>query len=96
MMNQDHFIGPVNIGNPGEFTIRELAELVLQMTGSKSSLIRKPLLRMNPRVVGRTYDWLKRSWDGKPRSIARWLAKDNPMVSSINMDHYRPPTPNFI
>ena len=38
MMNQDHFIGPVNIGNPGEFTIRELAELVLQMTGFEIQL----------------------------------------------------------
>ena len=37
MMNApDDFIGPVNLGNPGEFTIRELAELVLELTGSKS------------------------------------------------------------
>ena len=34
----DDFTGPVNIGNPGEFTIRELAEKVIQMTGSKSEL----------------------------------------------------------
>ena len=35
--------GPVNIGNPGEFTIRELAEMVLEVTGSKSELIFEPL-----------------------------------------------------
>jgi UDP-glucuronate decarboxylase len=36
-------IGPVNLGNPGEFTIRELAEKVIALTGSKSRLIEKPL-----------------------------------------------------
>jgi UDP-glucuronate decarboxylase len=35
--------GPINLGNPGEFTIRELAELVIELTGSKSKLVRKPL-----------------------------------------------------
>jgi UDP-glucuronate decarboxylase len=36
-------IGPINLGNPGEFTIRELAEKVIALTGSKSQLIEKPL-----------------------------------------------------
>ena len=39
MMKKDDFIGPVNIGNPGEFTIRELAEKVLQLTGSRSKIM---------------------------------------------------------
>src|SRR5205814_1125910 len=44
MMNgPDDFIGPVNLGNPQEFTIRELAELVIEMTGSRSKLVRRPL-----------------------------------------------------
>ena len=38
MMNKDNFIGPVNIGNPGEFTIRELAEKILKLTGSRSKI----------------------------------------------------------
>ena len=38
MMNEDDFIGPVNIGNPGEFTIRELAEKILKLTGSRSKI----------------------------------------------------------
>ena len=38
MMNKDDFIGPVNIGNPGEFTIRELAEKILKLTGSHSKI----------------------------------------------------------
>ena len=38
MMNKDDFIGPVNIGNPGEFTIRELAEKILKLIGSRSKI----------------------------------------------------------
>ena len=39
MMKKDDFIGPVNIGNPGEFTIRELAEKILKLTGSRSKIM---------------------------------------------------------
>jgi UDP-glucuronate decarboxylase len=43
MESSDQFIGPVNIGNPGEFTIKQLAERVIELTGSKSKIIFKPL-----------------------------------------------------
>lgn len=43
MASPKAFTGPVNIGNPNEFTIRELAEKVIELTGSKSKLINKPL-----------------------------------------------------
>jgi UDP-glucuronate decarboxylase len=39
LMNQDAIIGPVNIGNPGEFTIRELAEKVIKLTGSSAGIV---------------------------------------------------------
>ncbi len=42
------FTGPVNLGNPVEFTILELADMVIEMTGSKSELIRKPLPQDDP------------------------------------------------
>ncbi len=38
MDNEEGFIGPLNMGNPGEFTIRELAEIILELTGSRSEL----------------------------------------------------------
>ncbi|HUP91417.1 MAG TPA: UDP-glucuronic acid decarboxylase family protein [Solimonas sp.] len=41
--------GPINLGNPGEFTIKELAEMVIELTGSKSKLVRKPLPTDDPR-----------------------------------------------
>jgi len=43
------FIGPVNIGNPKEFTMIELAEKVLRLTGSKSKLMRQPLPQDDPK-----------------------------------------------
>ncbi len=43
------FTGPVNLGNPNEFTIKELAEEVLDLTGSKSQLVNKPLPQDDPR-----------------------------------------------
>ncbi|MEO0635321.1 MAG: UDP-glucuronic acid decarboxylase family protein [Pseudomonadota bacterium] len=41
-------LGPINMGNPGEFTIRELAEIVLEITGSKSELVDSPLPQDDP------------------------------------------------
>ena len=50
MMNtSDDFTGPVNIGNPGEFTMLELAEKVIELTGSKSKIIFHPLPQDDPR-----------------------------------------------
>jgi UDP-glucuronate decarboxylase len=48
MNSDDAFVGPVNLGNPGEFTIRELAEKTLAMTGSNSELINLPLPQDDP------------------------------------------------
>ena len=48
MMQTENFIGPVNIGNPDEFTILELAETVIRLTGSRSRLIHLPLPQDDP------------------------------------------------
>lgn len=64
METDDAFIGPVNIGNPHEFTILELAEKVIALTGSTSKLIRKPLPSDDPaqrrpdiRLAKDSLDW---------------------------------------
>ena len=49
MATEDSFTGPVNIGNPREFTILELAELVIKMTGSQSKIVFEPLPHDDPR-----------------------------------------------
>jgi len=48
MMNADGFTGPVNVGNPAEFTIMELAQKVIGATGSKSRIVFKPLPADDP------------------------------------------------
>ncbi|MDE6112489.1 MAG: SDR family oxidoreductase [Bacteroidales bacterium] len=64
METDESFIGPVNIGNPHEFTILELAEKVIDLTGSASKLIRKPLPSDDPtqrrpdiRLAKERLDW---------------------------------------
>lgn len=49
MDTPDEVTGPVNLGNPNEFTIRQLAELVVELTGSKSELVHRPLPQDDPR-----------------------------------------------
>src|SRR5262249_47024515 len=48
MDGPDSFIGPVNLGNPGEFTIKELAEMTVKMVGSKSKIVYLPLPADDP------------------------------------------------
>jgi UDP-glucuronate decarboxylase len=49
MASPKEVTGPINIGNPGEFTIRELAETVLKMVGGKSKLVMMPLPQDDPK-----------------------------------------------
>lgn len=96
MDGPDEFIGPVNLGNPGEFTIRELAELVLAQTGSKSKLVTKPLPADDPKQrkpdITLAKKWLK--WEPTV-PLREGLAKTIEWFRSIDMRHYRPPTPNY-
>src|SRR3982751_1492349 len=48
LMNTEGLTGPVNIGNPTEFTIRELADAVISLTGSRSELVHRPLPQADP------------------------------------------------
>ncbi|MBM9512997.1 UDP-glucuronic acid decarboxylase family protein [Desulfogranum marinum] len=48
MATEDSFTGPMNMGNPGEFTIRELAEIIIELTGSSSKLVFEPLPSDDP------------------------------------------------
>ena len=64
MNSPDGVTGPVNLGNPGEFTMRELAENVIDLTGSKSKLTHLPLPQDDPRMrkpdislASETLDW---------------------------------------
>jgi UDP-glucuronate decarboxylase len=64
METPDEVTGPINLGNPSEFTIRQLAELVVELTGSKSTIVQRPLPQDDPQqrqpditLARRTLDW---------------------------------------
>lgn len=68
MATPDHFTGPVNVGNPNEFTILELAEKVIQLTGSKSKLIYQPLPSDDPMMRQPDITIAKRALDWSPKT----------------------------
>jgi len=68
MMNsRDGFTGPVNIGNPNEFTIKELAEQVIKLTGSKSKLVFEPLPQDDPMQRQHDIALAKKELNWKPK-----------------------------
>lgn len=71
MLSPQEVTGPVNLGNPGEFTIRELAEIVVDLTGSKSRLVHKPLPQDDPRQRQPDITLAKDLLDWKPTITLR-------------------------
>ena len=68
MMNsREGFTGPVNLGNPGEFTMLELAEKVISLTGSKSKIVHRPLPQDDPTQRKPVIDLAKKELDWEPR-----------------------------
>lgn len=67
MNSRDGFTGPVNIGNPGEFTMLELAELVISLTNSKSKLKFFPLPQDDPMQRQPIIDLAKKELDWEPK-----------------------------
>ena len=49
MESERDIVGPINLGNPSEFTIRQLAEMVVDLTGSSSKIIHRPLPQDDPK-----------------------------------------------
>jgi UDP-glucuronate decarboxylase len=76
LMEQTETVGPVNIGNPGEFTMLELAQQVLKLTNSKSRIVHKPLPADDPKQrrpdITLAQKYLK--WEPKVQ-LAEGLAK---------------------
>lgn len=78
MASPDEVTGPINIGNPGEFTILQLAEKVLELTGSRSEIVRRPLPENDP---------MQRRPDiGKAKRLLDWeptIALEQGLVKTI-------------
>lgn len=97
MMNApEGFAGPVNIGNQDEFTIRELADLTLQVVGGSSCLDTKPLPTDDPVRRRPDISLAIEQLNWQPQTPLReGLTKTVEWFRTINLDDYRPPTPNF-
>jgi UDP-glucuronate decarboxylase len=97
MMNApDDLIGPVNLGNPGEFTIQELAELVCELSGSESQLVRKPLPQDDPYRRQPAIELARERLGWEPVVLLReGLERTIEWFRTIDLSHYRPPTPNY-
>ena len=94
MMNQNAEVGPVNIGNPVETTIKELAELCIELTGSSSTLIFMPLPGDDPKQ--RKPDITKAKavlsdW-GPEIQLREGLAKTIAYFKSLDLRRFRKPT----
>jgi UDP-glucuronate decarboxylase len=66
-MEVEDFIGPVNLGNPIEFTIKELAERVIEMTGSSSKMVNRPLPSDDPTQRQPDISLAKEKLDWEPK-----------------------------
>jgi UDP-glucuronate decarboxylase len=96
MNNEQDFIGPVNLGNPDEFTVRQLAELVLELTGSQSKIIHEPLPADDPTRRRPDISLAREKLGWQPTiKLREGLQRTIDWFRSIDLGHYRPPTPNF-
>lgn len=96
MAAPDDLTGPVNLGNPVEFTMKQLAEMVVELTSSRSRLVHKALPADDP--TRRCPDiGLARSrlgWEPKV-PLREGLSRTIAYFRSLNIEDYRPPTPNY-
>jgi UDP-glucuronate decarboxylase len=68
MMNsRENFVGPLNLGNPAEFTILELAKKIIKLTDSKSNIIYKPLPEDDPKRRKPNIELAKKELKWKPK-----------------------------
>jgi UDP-glucuronate decarboxylase len=67
MATEPDFVGPINIGNPGEFSMLELAEMVLRLTGSKSKIVFRPLPYDDPHQRRPNIELAKTKLDWEPK-----------------------------
>jgi UDP-glucuronate decarboxylase len=97
MDGPDSFVGPVNLGNPHEFTIKQLAEQVIKQTGAGSKLVYRDLPADDPTQRQPDITLAKKHLNDWEPSIQleQGLGKTIEYFSGINLDHFRAPTPNY-
>ncbi|HRQ72565.1 MAG TPA: SDR family oxidoreductase [Phycisphaerales bacterium] len=92
----DTLVGPVNLGNPIEVTMRELAERVVEIVGSRSKLVYRPIPQDDPRRRCPDISLAKQELGWEPRTpLAEGLAKTIEYFRTIRFEDFRAPTPNY-
>jgi UDP-glucuronate decarboxylase len=96
MEDETGFVGPVNLGNPNEFTIRELGDLVWKTLGKEPKFVFKELPVDDPcrRRPDISLAKEKLGWEPKVQ-IEEGLRKTVEWFRSIDVAEFRPPTPNY-
>ena len=84
MASREEFTGPMNIGNPNEFTILQLAEMVIKLTSSKSKIVRMPLPPDDPSQRQPNIELAKKELDWSPKiPLEKGLVKTIDYFASI-------------
>ncbi len=92
----DDVTGPVNIGNPVEFSMNDLAQTVITLAGSQSKIVYKPLPPDDPAQRRPDITLAKSALGWEPRVPLRdGLTKTMAWFRTIDLRQYRPPTPNY-
>ncbi len=93
----DDFPGPVNLGNPDEFTIRELAERVIELTGSSSRIVQaRPLPEDDPLHRQPDIALARERLDWEPKvALREGLKRTVDWFKSVDISTFRAPTPNY-
>ncbi|MFV2068350.1 MAG: SDR family NAD-dependent epimerase/dehydratase, partial [Pirellulales bacterium] len=90
------FVGPVHLGNPDEFTILELAQLVIELTESKSQIVFAPLPEDDPTRRKPDIRLAREKLDWQPTlPLREGLGRTVEWFGRIELDSFRPPTPNY-
>ena len=93
LMNQEETIGPVNIGNPGEFTIKQLAELAIKTTKSKSKIIHLPLPGDDPKQRKPDITKAKKFLGWEPKvPLEQGIVKAAEYFGSLDLKRFKDPT----
>ena len=90
---EEPFVGPVNLGNPGEFTIRQLAEMTIRLTRSSSKLVHLPLPQDDPtqRQPDITLAKSKLEWEPKI-ALEEGLKRTIDYFAGLDLSRFRRPT----
>ena len=96
MNGPDDLNTPVNIGNPDEYTIADLARTIVELTSSRSKIVHQPLPEDDPTRRQPDIGLARERLEWKPTiSLRDGLRRTIDWFSGIDFEQYRPPTPNY-